>query len=163
MATTSKTVKKPVQVNPCAGAKKTLQGVCLRPHLIFAGNCEAAFKLYQKVFGGEFCFLILFKDVPPSERKPDPKLRNKIYHMELSGGTMPLLGADACPDRPLLTVGNNVTLSIEASSAAEAKRMFKALSAKGKVHTPLAPCWAELFGETTDRFGIRWFVHFTGG
>jgi len=159
MATTSKTAKKSVKVNQCASAKKKLQDVCLRPHLTFAGNCEAAFKLYQKVFGGEFCCLGRFKNVPPTERKRDPK---KIYHMELSGGAISLLGADAWPDQPP-TVGNNVTLSIEAPSAAEAKRMFKTLSARGKIHTPLAPtCWAELFGETTDRFGIRWFVHFTG-
>ena len=41
----------------------------------------------------------------------------------------------------------------------EVARIFKALSAKGTVHTPLAPtCWAEAFGVATDRFGICWSV-----
>ena len=160
MATASKTAQKPAKAAKSAAKKVAPQGTCVRPYLTFNGNCEAAFKAYQKVFGGEFCCIMRFKDHPPAEGKLDPKIRNKIKHMGLAAGSFVLLGSDACPNQPV-TVGDNVSLSVTASDAAEAKRVFKALAAKGKVHVPLAAtAWAKLFGVATDRFGICWSVIF---
>jgi len=158
----SKPAKKAVKAVKSVGAasKAAPRGLCLHPYLTFAGNCEAAFKAYQKIFGGEFCCLQRFKDKAAPGGKADPKFRNQVAHMGLAAGSMVLMGADAGPEE-LLTVGDNVSLSLKAPSAEEAKRIFEALSAKGKVHTPLAPTdWAELFGVATDRFGICWSVCF---
>ena len=154
-------VKNPVKTAKSTVSKRVApQGIRLRPYLTFNGNCEAAFKFYQKVFGGEFCPLLRFKDKPPPDGNLDAKLRNKIKHVCLVAGSMMLIGADAWPNEQL-TVGDNVSLSLETPSAAEAKRIFKALSSNGTVHTPLAPTsWAELFGVATDRFGICWSVNY---
>ena len=82
--------------------------------------------------------------------------------MGLAAGSMVLMGADAGPEESL-TVGGNVSLSLKAPSAEEAKRIFKALSAKGTIHTLLTSTnWAGLFGVVTDRFGICWSIIFKG-
>lgn len=145
-----------------SAAKKAIpKSVCLNPYLVFNGNCEAAFKLYQKVFGGKVDCLYRFKDMPPEEGKVDAKLRNKILHMSLPVGGMMLMGSDTCPEKPV-TAGDSASLCIGPASAAEAKRIFKALSARGKVIMPLAKTfWAELYGMTQDRFGVYWMVNYS--
>ncbi len=35
--------------------------ITINPYLIFNGNCEQAFKFYQKIFGGEFQTFSRFK------------------------------------------------------------------------------------------------------
>ena len=59
----SKPAKKAVKAVKSAGvvSKAAPRGLCLHPYLTFAGNCEVAFKAYQKIFGGEFCCLQRFK------------------------------------------------------------------------------------------------------
>jgi len=148
---------------PVASSKAAPQGACLNPYLIFNGTCEAAFKFYQKVFGGEFCCVYRYKDMPPSEGKVDAKLRNKIMHTGLPIGSMMLMGADTCPDKPV-TSGDAMTLCVGAPSPDEAKRIFRALSARGKVAMPLAKTFfAELYGMATDRFGVCWQIMLEGG
>jgi len=163
VATAVKSATKPAKTTkPAASKKPAPHGACLHPYLTFNGTCEAAFKFYKKVFGGEFCCLMRFKDAAAGHGKLDAKLRNKVKHMGLSAGSMVLMGSDAWPNEPL-TVGDNVSLSLKAPNTAEAKRIFQALSAKGTVHTPLAPTsWAEWFGVATDRFGICWSVSYMG-
>lgn len=154
---------KPAAKKPAAKKVAIPQGVQLNPYLVFGGNCEAAFKFYQKAFGGELGDVYRFKDIPASEGvKFDAKSRNKIMHIGLMVGANCLMGCDAMPGQAV-KFGDQVALSICASNAAEAKRIFKALSARGKVTVPLAKAfWAELFGQATDRFGITWMVNFMG-
>ena len=157
-ATKTEKPQKPAKKAPAAKKSKP-KDACLNPYIIFNGNCEAAFKLYQKVFGGTVD-LYRFKDMPPEEGKVDAKLRNKILHMSLPVGEMLLMGADTTPDNPVAT-GDNISLSVCPADAAEAKRIFKALSARGKVITPLAKTfWAELYGMVQDRFGVCWMVNY---
>lgn len=163
IASKTKTPKAAKSAKPAsASGKAALKNPAINPYLLFNGNCEAAFKHYQKVFGVKADCMYRFKDMPPSEGKIDAKFRNKIMHMSLAVGQVMLMGADTCPDPPAIT-GNNVTLSVCAPNAAEAKRIFKALSLRGKVVMPIAKTfWAELFGMATDRFGVTWMVNFQG-
>jgi PhnB protein len=51
------------------------------------------------------------------------------------------------------------SLSWNCPSAAEAKRVFDALSQGGEVRMPLQKTfWAEAFGMAVDRFGTPWMV-----
>jgi PhnB protein len=60
-------------------------------------------------------------------------------------------------------VGDNVQIHLAASDAAEARRVFEALSDGGAVEMPLErTSWAELFGACVDRYGVHWMVDFTG-
>ena len=60
-----------------------------------------------------------------------------------------------------LVAGNNITLSINADSEAEADKLFNALAVGGKVSVPLDKAfWGAYFGMLTDQFGIQWMVNY---
>ena len=136
-------------------------------YLTFNGNCEEAFKFYQSVFGGEIPYMGRFKDMPPGEdSKLNPGEENRIMHVSLpiSKETM-LMGSDTGGDWASgYSQGNNFSISITAGSKAEADKLFKGLSAGGKVTMPLSKTfWSESFGMLTDKFGISWMVSFNEG
>lgn len=135
----------------------------LNPYLNFAGNTEEAFAFYKSIFGGEFAALQRFKDTPEA---PDVsgKDKEKIMHVALPmGHGNTLMATDALESMGhRLTIGNNFHLSVEADNKEEAGRLFKELSAGGKVTMPLADTfWGAYFGMVTDKFGIQWMVSYT--
>jgi PhnB protein len=136
----------------------------LNPYLNFAGNTEEAFNFYRSVFGGDFAGGIFrFKDTPEAD-KMNAKDRDKVMHVALPIGNGNMLMATDALDSMghKLTAGNNFNLSLEAESKEEADKLFKGLSAGGKVTTPLADAfWGSYFGSLTDKFGINWMVNYT--
>ena len=133
-------------------------------YLTFNGNCEEAFKFYQSVFGGEIPYMGRFKDMPPGEdSKLNPGEENRIMHVSLpiSKETM-LMGSDTGGEWGTgYSQGNNFAISITADTKEEADKLFKGLSAGGKVTMPLSKTfWADHFGMLTDKFGISWMVSF---
>lgn len=133
-------------------------------YLTFNGNCEEAFNFYQSVFGGEIPYMGRFKDMPPGEdSKLNPGEENRIMHVSLpiSKETM-LMGSDTGGDwASSYSQGNNFAISITADSKQEADKLFKGLSAGGKVTMPPGKTfWSEYFGMLTDKFGISWMVSF---
>ena len=135
----------------------------LNPYLNFAGNTEEAFTFYKSVFGGEFTNLQRFKDTPEAARVPE-KEKNMLMHVALPVGKgNTLMATDALDSMGhKLIVGNNIQLSLEAESKDEAEKLFKGLSAGGKVTMPLKDTfWGAYFGMLTDRFGVQWLVNYT--
>jgi len=133
-------------------------------YLTFDGNCEEAFKFYQSVFGGQIPYMGRFKDMPPDEESQvKPGEENRIMHVSLpiSKETM-LMGSDTSGKWASgYSQGNNFTISITADSKEEANKLFKGLSAGGKVTMPLSKTfWSDCFGTLTDKFGISWMVSF---
>ena len=133
-------------------------------YLNFPGTCEAAFRFYREIFGGEFLGPVArFTDAPPN---PDHPLsdadRQLIMHIELPilGGHV-LMGSDAPPSMGFhLTSGDQTNLNLETDTRQEARRLFDALSAGGQVLMPLQDMfWGALFGHVRDRFGILWMVN----
>ena len=135
----------------------------LNPYLNFAGNTEEAFRFYRSVFGGDFTTLLRFKDTPEASKIPE-KEKNMLMHVALPVGKgNSLMATDAVESMGhKLTVGNNIQLSLEAESKDEAERLFKGLSAGGKVTVPLQDSfWGAYFGMLIDKFGIQWMVNYT--
>jgi PhnB protein len=129
----------------------------LNPHLNFDGRCEEAFKFYEKCLGGKISFTMSYGDSPVADHVP-ADWRNKIIHATLNIGNDLLTAADAPPDRYQRPQGFHVTLGL--ADAAEAERIFKALSENGTVQMPLQETfWAIRFGMVADRFGIPWMVN----
>jgi PhnB protein len=133
-------------------------------YLTFNGNCEEAFKFYQSVFGGEFPYIGRFNDMPVGEGpKLKPGEENRIMHVSLpiSKETI-LMGCDTGGEWASgYSQGNNFSISIAADSKEEAEKLFKGLSAGGKVTMPLSKTfWSEFFGMLTDKFGISWMMSF---
>jgi PhnB protein len=127
-------------------------------YLNFAGNTEEAFMFYKSVFGGEFKALIRFKDMP-MQGINIPKLdENKIMHIALPlGKNDMLMASDVLKSLgQKLVAGNNMSISIFPDSKEEADRLFKALSAGGKIEMPITnQSWGDYYGGLTDKFGVR--------
>jgi len=136
----------------------------LNPYLNFPGNTEEAFKFYKSVFGGDFLGGInRFKDTPETSDVPDNE-KDKIMHIALPiGKGNVLMATDALESMgQKVNAGNNFHLSLEAESKGEAEKLFKALSAGGKISMPLADAfWGAYFGMLNDKFGIQWMVNYT--
>jgi PhnB protein len=134
----------------------------INPYLNFNGSTEVAFNFYKSVFGGEFAALIRFKDTPEAGKITENE-KDKIMHITLPIGVgNTLMASDVLESMGhTLTSGNNFYLSISADSEADADKIFKGLSAGGKVTMPLEKTfWGSYFGMLTDKFGIRWMVSY---
>ena len=129
----------------------------LNPYLNFNGQCEAAFKFYERCLGGKIEFMLTHGDSPMAQQVP-AEWRNKVMHARLVVGDKILMGSDAPPDRYEAPKGFSVSLGID--QPAEAERIFKALAENGTVQMPLQETfWALRFGVLVDRFGIPWMVN----
>jgi len=134
-------------------------------YLTFDGNCETAFNFYKSAFGGEFCSVNRFGEMPQQEGMPplSEEMKNRVLHISLpvSAETV-LMGSDTMPGMsPDISVGNNFSISLGVSSKEEADSLFAALSADGKVTMPLDNTfWGAYFGMWTDKFGINWMVNY---
>jgi len=136
---------------------------CINTYLNFNGNCEEAFNFYRTVFGGEFSSKMRFSEMP--SETPGMSLseadKNRIMHIGLPlGKNNVLMGCDQ-PEAHEAASGTNFHLSIDTDTKSEADKVFKALSAGGKVTMPLDNTfWGSYFGMLTDKFGIRWMVSY---
>ncbi len=134
----------------------------INPYLNFLGNTEEAFNFYKSIFGGEFAVLQRFQDTPQSGNVAVAD-KSKIMHVALPiGNGNVLMGTDALESMGhTLNMGNNISLSINVDSKAEADRIFNGLAAGGKVTMPLADMfWGDYFGMCNDKFGIQWMVSY---
>jgi PhnB protein len=129
----------------------------MNPYLFFDGQCEAAFKFYAKVLGGEIIAMLPHEGTPAAENVP-PAWRSKIIHARMVVGDKVLMGSDAPPDHQQAMQGFSVTLGID--DPAEAERVFHALAENGTVRMPIGETfWAERFGMLVDQFGTPWMVN----
>ncbi|HKS37128.1 MAG TPA: VOC family protein, partial [Verrucomicrobiae bacterium] len=55
----------------------------LNPHLSFNGQCEAAFRLYERILGGQCVTMLTYGDSPTADQVP-PEWRQKIAHATLT-------------------------------------------------------------------------------
>lgn len=134
----------------------------LNPYLNFAGNTEEAFQFYKSVFGGEFLGVVRFKDMPIPRAPVNKADENKIMHIALPVGGQVLMASDVCgPWADKFVVGTNTYITIHPESKEEADRVFKALSAGGKVEMPMGDQpWGAYYGSFKDRFGIQWMINY---
>jgi PhnB protein len=129
----------------------------LNNYLTFNGDCEAAFRFYERCLGGKIEMMMTLGESPMAEQV-SPDRRGKIMRARLSLGKDALMGSDAPPNLYERSAGFSVSLSV--GSPAEADRVFQALAENGAVRMPLQQTfWSVRFGMVTDRFGIPWMVN----
>ena len=128
----------------------------VNPYLFYNGNCEAAFKYYEKVLGGEIEAMLTHEGTPAAEQTP-PEWQKKIIHAKISIDGEVLMASDAPPGHFNKPQGFSVSLLVE--DLADAGRKFKALSEGGSVNMAFAKTFfAKGFGMCVDQFGIPWMV-----
>ncbi|HZF40684.1 MAG TPA: VOC family protein [Blastocatellia bacterium] len=129
----------------------------LNPYLNFNGQCEAAFKFYERSLGGKIEAMITHASMP-AEEYAAPEWRNKILHARLIVGDDVLMGSDVPPDR--YEAPKSFAVSLQIDGPAEAERIFHALAENGIVQMPIQQTfWAARFGMLVDQFGIPWMVN----
>jgi PhnB protein len=129
----------------------------VQSYLSFEGRCEEALEFYKKAAGAEVTTLMRWSDSPDAEMKAPPGYEKKIMHAAFRIGETELMADDGMG--PGTAEFKGVTLALSASSDAETKRLFDALSAGGSVQMPLTKTfWTSSFGMLRDRFGVPWMV-----
>ena len=131
----------------------------LDPHISlgFNGQCEAAFRVYERCLDGTIAFMVTWGDSPAAAEAP-PGWEAKIYHATLRVGDIALAGGDLPPDRYEAPKGFQILLNMDDPIAAE--RIFQALAENGRIAMPLQKTfWASRFGALVDQFGIPWSIN----
>ena len=136
----------------------------VQPYLFFEGRCEEALKFYESAIGARITALMRFKDAPPEPQQasqegcgPSAADPEKIMHANLQIGDSQIMASDGMSSGTAAFKG--ISLSINASSDAEADRIFAALSQGGQVQMPMdATFFASRFGVVADKFGVSWMI-----
>jgi PhnB protein len=134
--------------------------VQLHTYLNYGGNCEEAFKFYEKHLGGKITMLMRHGEAPdgqPGQPQPPPGWANAVLHARMNLGETELLGADVPPDRfqPMRSAYLTLTLS----SDQEADRVFALLAEGGQIFMPMQDTFfASRFAMLRDRFGTSWML-----
>lgn len=129
----------------------------INPYLVFNGQCEAAFKFYEKLLGGKITGIMTHANSPMANQVP-PEWRDKVMHAHMTVGNSVLMGSDAPPQHFQKPQGFSVSIGVK--TVEEGERIFKALSENGAVQMPFQKTfWSPGFGMLTDRFGIPWMVN----
>ena len=129
----------------------------VNPYLHFNGDCETAFKLYERILGGKITAMMTHGGTPMEAHVP-PEWKAKIMHTSMTIGDTVLMGSDAPPDRYHKPQGFSVSLVLK--DAGEAERIFHALAEGGSVGMPIQKTfWAARFGMLVDKFGIPWIIN----
>ena len=129
----------------------------LNPYLLFNGQCEAAFKFYEKCLGGKIEVMLTHAGTPAEEHVP-AEWRDKILHARLVVEDSVLMASDAPPGHYQQPQGFSVSLQLKDPEKAE--RIFQALADGGTVKMPFAETfWAARFGMLKDQFGIPWMIN----
>lgn len=128
----------------------------LTTYLNFGGNCEEAFRFYEKHLSGRITMLMRHGEQPGASAVA-PELAGKVLHARMDLGGTELLGADMPPDRFQPMRSAYLTLSMDSDPAAE--RVFAELSDGGQVFMPMQDTFfASRFAMFRDRFGTSWML-----
>ncbi len=131
----------------------------VQPYLFFEGRCEEALTFYRSALDAEVLTLMRFNESPepmPADMCP-PGSENKVMHASFRIGETTLFASDGrAQGQPTF---QGFSLSLSATTDADAQRLFAALSEGGKVQMPLTKTfYASSFGMVADRFGVSWMV-----
>jgi PhnB protein len=107
----------------------------LHTYLNFGGNCEEAFRFYEKHLGGKVLMMMRYDEQPEPKNVP-PGTEGWILYADMTIGETELMGSDVPPERFLPM--RSVYLSLSVDSSEDAERIFKLLNEGGEVFMPMA-------------------------
>jgi PhnB protein len=128
-------------------------------YLIFDGTCAEAMRFYERTLGGKLEGMMTHAESPMAGQAP-PGSADRILHarLVLDGGAV-LMASDSMVGHPYEGM-KGFSVSLTYPKAADARRVFEALTKGGRVTLPLQQTfWSEAFGMLVDRFGTPWMVN----
>ena len=130
----------------------------LDAYLFFDGTCADAMRFYEHTLGGKLEMMMNHAQAPDAGQLP-PGSADRIMHARLVVDGRVLMASDSMVGQPYAGM-KGFSLSLVYPTVAEAKRVFDALAAGGKVTMPLDETfWVEAFGMLVDRFGTPWMIN----
>jgi PhnB protein len=128
----------------------------LYTHLNFGGNCEEAFRFYEKHLGGRITMMMKASELPAQVPAP-PGSPDAVIHARMDVAGIELIGNDVPPDYFKPIRSSYLYLSVD--SAETADEIYKALAEGGQVSMPIAETFfATRFAQLRDRFGTLWTI-----
>ena len=130
----------------------------IQPYLSFEGRAQEAIDFYKSTLGAKVDVVMHFKDAPPEMKaQMSPASMDKIMHAAFHIGDTQVMASDGqCSGKASFS---GVTLTLNATTPAEAEKLFGALGNGGKVTMPMSETFfAHRFGMLADKFGVNWMV-----
>jgi len=128
----------------------------LYTHLLFGGNCEEAFRYYEKHLDGRITMIMRVKELPPGTPAP-PGPPDAVIHARMNVAGTELIANDVPPAQFEPMRSAYVYLSVDSDAVAD--RIYAALSNGGKVGIPMSGTFfASRFAQLRDRFGTLWTI-----
>jgi PhnB protein len=129
----------------------------MNPYLSFKGDCEEAFRCYERAFGGQLGTIFRYAGSPMAGDVP-PDWQDKVMHTTLTVDGQVLMGGDVAPNQFEQPQGFAMSLTLK--NEADTERIYTELAKKGRVIMALQKTfWAARFGHVVDRFGISWLIN----
>jgi len=128
----------------------------LYTHLNFGGNCEEAFRFYERHLGGKITMMMKRSQLPdPYDVQPGTE--NAVVHARLSIAGVELIANDVPKDYFKPVRSSYLFLALD--SPDDADRVFSVLAEGGEIGMPIAETFfASRFGQLRDRFGTLWTI-----
>lgn len=133
------------------------------PYISFPGNAAEAFPFYADLFGGRLD-LVTYDSMPDLEGFPFTPPPGAVAHGVMTAPGFTLAGGDGMGEN-LPRLDSAVYSFLLTFDDDDEARAFidKVTNGGGEVGMPFeeAP-WGDMYGQVTDRFGIRWDVNVPG-
>ena len=125
-------------------------------YLNYGGNCEEAFRFYEKHLGGKITSKMTHGQMP-DQSSVAPEWKNAILHIAIVIGDNELMASDVPPERFQPMRGAYLSLGVD--SPEEAERIYALLSDGGEVFMPMQETFfAVRFAQLRDKFGTLWMI-----
>jgi PhnB protein len=119
----------------------------------YRGNCEEAFRFYERHLNGKITGIIKHGDQPNPSIPADWK--DKVLHARIEIASSVLMGADIPQAEPM----RSAYLSLSVDSESEAERVYGVLVEGGEIFMKMEQTpFANRFAMLRDRFGTSWML-----
>lgn len=128
----------------------------LHAYLNYGGNCEQAFRFYEKNLGGKITAIMTHGENPGPSGVP-ASMNKSILYVRMSLGETEIMASDVPPERfqPM----RSVYLSLTVPSTPEAERIHALLADGGEIFMPMQETFfAYRFSMLRDKFGTSWMI-----
>src|SRR3954463_10098172 len=123
-------------------------------YLNYPGNCQEAFRFYEKHLGGKITMMMTHGQQPNQANVP-ANWKNAILHARIEIGDTVLMGADIPESQPM----RSAYLTLTTDTAAEAERLYALLTEGGHIFMKMEETFfASRFAMLRDRFGTSWML-----
>jgi PhnB protein len=95
----------------------------LNTYLNYGGNCEEAFKFYEKHLGAKVVGIFRWSQMPDAAKHTPPGMENQVLHGRLSIGGTELMAADVPGAQPM----RSAYLTLSVSRSEDAERIYAVL------------------------------------